>query len=69
MSWGAESWILPHKGDTPLPPDQGKPEVVGGEGEEGEVVKGGEKKEGKRKRLSGLFKRKEKEEEGEGKGM
>lgn len=59
MSWGAESWILPHRGDTPLLPDQGKPEIVGGEGYEGEVVK-----EGKRKRLSGLFRRKEKEEEG-----
>ena len=61
MSWGAESWVLPHKGDTPLPLDQGKPEIVGGEGDEGEMVKEGEKKEeGKRNRLSGLFKRKEK---------
>ena len=61
MGWGAESWVLPHKGDTPLPPDQGKLEIVGGEGDEGEVVKEEEKKEGgKRKRLSRLFKRKEK---------
>ena len=22
MSWGSSSWILPHKGDTPPPPDQ-----------------------------------------------
>ncbi len=22
MSWGAQSWILPHKGDTPAPPDE-----------------------------------------------
>ena len=22
MSWGAESWVLPHKGDTPAPPDE-----------------------------------------------
>ncbi|KAK0509731.1 hypothetical protein JMJ35_008125 [Cladonia borealis] len=55
MGWGAESWILPHKGDTALPPDQGKPEIVGG----GEGGKGEKKKEGKRKRLSGLFRRKE----------
>ena len=61
MGWGAESWVLPHKGDTPLPPDQGKPEIVGREEGDGEVVKEGKKKEGgKRKRLSGLFKRKEK---------
>ena len=65
MGWGAESWILPHKGDTPLPPDQGKPEIVGGgeevkEGGEKEGEEEGEKKkEGKRKRLSGLFRRKE----------
>ncbi len=61
MGWGAESWVLPHKGDTPLPPDLGKPEIVGGKGDEGEMVKEGKKKEeGKRNRLSGLFKRKEK---------
>ena len=61
MSWGAESWVLPHKGDTPLPPDQGKPEIVGGEADEGGMVKEGEKKEdGKWIRFSGLFKRMEK---------
>ena len=68
MSWGAESWILPHRGDTPLLLDQGKPEIVGGEGYEGEVVKEGKRKEGKRKRLSGLFRRKEEEEEGKAGG-
>ncbi len=67
MSWGAESWVLPHKGDTPLPPDHGRPVVVGGQGDEGEMVKEGKRKEGKRNRLSGLFKRKEKKAEGEGK--
>ena len=68
MSWGAESWVLPHKGDTPLPPDHGKPVIVGAEGDEEEMAKEGKRKEGKRNRLSGLFKRKGKDEEGEGKG-
>lgn len=51
-----------------MPLDQGKLEIVGGVGDEGEAVKGGEKKEGKRKRLSGLFKRKGEQDEGGGKG-
>ena len=66
MSWGAESWILPHKGDTPLPPDQRKPEIVGGVGNDGETVKGGKRKERKEKRLSRLFGRKEERNGGEG---
>ena len=67
MSWGAESWILPHKGDTPLPPDQGKPEIVGGVGNDGEVAKGGKRNEEKGRRLGGLFKGKGEMDGGEGK--
>lgn len=78
MAWGG-AHILPRKGDTLLPPDEkmrhGEVEYVGfmeegmleGNMGKGEGVGGQEGGEKKKKRLSGLFHRKEKEHK-EGKG-
>ncbi|MCJ1451644.1 hypothetical protein MMC28_001984 [Mycoblastus sanguinarius] len=57
MGWATDSWILPHKGDTKLPPGgmaHGEAKVV--DGAEGEEKK-------KRHSFGGLFHKKGKKEE------
>ncbi|CAD6576347.1 MAG: hypothetical protein ASARMPREDX12_007854 [Alectoria sarmentosa] len=76
MAWGGP-WLLPHKGDTQLPPDEravhGAPKVIGAEGSDEKDIKqkegksGGEKKKKKASSFSTFFgHKKEKDREAKG---